>query len=51
MEDSHGRLISSKVAGCMFAVLVEVGSFMGVSQEFCLFYYLFFEWMFLGNCR
>ena len=33
-----GGLISSKAAGCMSAILVEVGSIMGVSQVFCLYY-------------
>ena len=33
-------LISSRAAGCMSDVLVEVGSLVGVSQVFCLFYCL-----------
>ena len=44
-------LISIKAAGSMSAVLVEVGSFVGVSQVFCLFYYLLCEQPFCGNCQ
>ena len=43
-------LISSKAAGSMSAILVGVGSFVGVSQVFFLFYYLLCERRFLGNC-
>ena len=32
-----GALISSKAAGCMSAVLVELGFFVGVSQGFASF--------------
>ena len=32
----HGGIISGKVAGCMSGVLVEVGSFAGGFQVFCL---------------
>ena len=39
-----------KDAGSMSAVLVGVGSFVGVSQVFFLFYYLLCERLFLGNC-
>ena len=48
------KLISSKAAGCISVVLVEEGSFMGVPQVFCLFYYLFCQRLFwgtvLGDC-
>ena len=37
-------------AGCISVVLVEVDSFVGVSQVFCLFYYLLCERQILGNC-
>ena len=42
-------LISSKAAGSMSAVLVEVGSFVSVSQVFCLFYFSFCERLFFGG--
>ena len=42
-------LISRKAAGCMSAVLVEVGPFVGVSQVFCWFYYLLCEGLLWGN--
>ena len=45
-----GRLISSKITGCMSTVLVEIGSFVGVSQVFCSFYYSFCKRLFLGIC-
>ena len=32
----RGGIISGKAAGCMSAVLVNVGSFTGVFQVFCL---------------
>ena len=43
---SVGGLISSKTAGSLSAVLVEVGSFVCVYQVFCLFYYLLCERLF-----
>ena len=43
-------LIFSKAAGCMPAILLEVGSFMVVSQILRLFYYSLFEQLFLENC-
>ena len=51
LGDSYeGRLIFSKVAGCITAVLVEVGSFIAILQVFCLFYYLFCERVFWETC-
>ena len=44
-----GWLISSKAADCMTPFLVEVGSFVGVSQVFCLFYYSLWERLFWTN--
>ena len=50
-----GGLISSKAAGCMSAVLVEGGSFVGVPRVFHLFHFLLCERLFfwgtvLGAC-
>ena len=42
-------LISNKVAGSRFALLVEVGSFVSIFQGFCLIYSLC-EKLFLRNC-
>ena len=41
------KLISSRAAATMSAVLVEVDSFVSVSQVFCFFYYLSCECLFL----
>ena len=41
--------ISIRAAGTMSAVLVGVGSFVGISQAFCLFYHLLRERLFLGE--
>ena len=38
--------ISSRAEGIMAAVFVGVGSFVGVSQVFCVFYYLLCERVF-----
>ena len=47
---SVGDSFPSKVTGCRSAVLVEVGSFVGLSQVSCMFYYLFCKRLFLENC-
>ena len=41
--------ICIRAAGTMSAVLVGVGSFVGISQVFCLFYHLLRERLFLGE--
>ena len=43
------KFISSKTAGSMSAVLVEVSSLVGASQVFFLFYYLLYERLFGGK--
>ena len=50
LRNSREGLTSSRAAGCISPNLMEVGSFMGVSQVFCLFYYLLCEWLFCRNC-
>ena len=47
MGNSRGGL--SKVAGCMSAVLVEGGSFVGVPRVFHLFHFLLCERLFFGG--
>ena len=44
-------LLSVKAADCMSIVLVDKGSFGGVSQGFSLFYYLLGEGRLWGNCH
>ena len=49
-----GGISSKAVVNCMSAVLLEAGSFVGVSQLFCLFYYFLCERLFsvtaLSSC-
>ena len=49
LGNTHEGLVSSKAAGCMSAVFMEVDPFVGVSQVFCLFHYLMCEQLFWGN--
>ena len=41
--------ISIRTAGTLSAVLVGLGSFVGISQVFCLFYHLLCERLFFGE--
>ena len=43
------EFISSRAAGTMPAIYMGVVSFVGVSQVFCLFYYLLCERLFFGE--